>query len=105
LNPGAFAAPRGLTFGNAGRNALNNPNRVNFDMAILKDFKIRERQTLEFRVEAFNIFNHTQFRVYDSLLGNRANNTISCYGGPNASYSAAAGDGVDCLTGSALLRN
>ena len=31
-NPSEFVAPRGLTFGDAGRNFLNNPSRLNFDM-------------------------------------------------------------------------
>jgi hypothetical protein len=103
LNAGAFAAPRGLTFGDAGRNALNNPGRTNFDVALLKTFKFTEARLLEFRAEAFNVFNHTQFRIYNPNLGNRANNTVSCYGGPASLYSAAGGDGVDCLTGSAFL--
>jgi hypothetical protein len=103
LNPGAFAAPTGLTFGDAGRNALNNPSRLNFDMALLKHIKVRESSELEVRLETFNTFNHTQFRIYDSNLGNQANNTVNCYGGAAAGYSAAGGDGVDCLTGSAFL--
>jgi len=103
LNPGAFVAPRGLTFGDAGRNALNNPSRLNFDTALLKHIRIREGSELELRLEAFNVFNHTQFRIYNSNLGNQANNIISCYGGPSSGYSAAGGDGADCLTGSAFL--
>ena len=31
FNPGAFAQPQGLTFGNAGRNILRNPSRTNVD--------------------------------------------------------------------------
>jgi hypothetical protein len=103
LNPGAFVAPQGLTFGDAGRNYLNNPGRVNFDVALLKHVRVRESSELELRLEAFNVFNHTQFRIYDSNLGNQANNTVNCYGGAASGYSAAGGDGVDCLTGSALL--
>ena len=34
-------------------------------MTLLKHFKIRESGQLEFRAEAFNVFNHTQFRIYD----------------------------------------
>jgi len=102
-NPAAFTAPRGLTFGDAGRNVLNNPHRVNFDIALLKNFKVKESMNLEFRVEAFNVFNHTQFRIYNPNLGSTGSNTIGCYGGPNANYSAAGGDGVDCLTGSSFL--
>jgi hypothetical protein len=103
LNPGAFAAPGGLTFGDAGRNALNNPSRLNFDMALLKHIKVREHSQVELRLETFNTFNHTQFRIYDSNLGNQANNTVSCYGDASVGYSAAGGNGTDCLTGSAFL--
>jgi len=103
LNPGAFIAPRGLTFGNAGRNSLNNPGRWNWDVALLKQTPIGEHVNTEFRVEAFNIFNNTQFRIYNPTLGNQAQNTVSCYGGSVAYYSAAGGDGTDCLTGSSFL--
>jgi len=60
-NPCAFAAPRGLTFGNAARNILHVPRRTNFDMSLLKNFKFNESTALEFRAEAFNLFNHTQW--------------------------------------------
>ncbi len=102
-NPSQFVAPRGLTFGDAGRNFLNNPGRVNFDMALLKHFKIREAGELEFRAEAFNIFNNTQFRIYDpDNPGSSGNNIISCYAGP--SYSAGfKGGGADCVTGASFL--
>jgi hypothetical protein len=57
-NPAAFAPPRGLTFGTAGRNILRNPNRINFDMSLYKHFMIKENMGFEFRAEAFNVFNH-----------------------------------------------
>ena len=103
LNPGAFVAPEGLTIGDAGRNSLNNPSRWNFDMSLFKNFRIREEQSLQFRAEAFNVFNHTQFEIYNPIRRNQANNTIDCYGGAATGYSAAGGDGTDCLTGSAFL--
>ncbi len=104
-NPGAFVAPQGLTFGNAGRNFMRNPSRINFNMALLKHFKaFHERSDIEFRLEAFNIFNHTQFRIYDpSHPGNTGNNVINCYGGESSGYSAAGGGGTDCLTGNSFL--
>jgi hypothetical protein len=97
-NPAAFSAPVGLTFGNAGRNFMNNPSRLNFDVALLKHFKITEGSNLEFRAEAFNVFNHTQFRIYDPDKGNTGSNTITCYGGPDNS----AGD-PSCLAGNSFL--
>jgi hypothetical protein len=102
-NASAFAAPRGLTFGNAGRNVMNNPSRLNFDMTLFRTMKVHESTNLEFRAEVFNVFNHTQFRVYDpsTNFGNGANNTISCYGVEN--FNAAGDPGSDCLTGNAFL--
>lgn len=102
-NPSQFVAPRGLTFGDAGRNFLNNPSRLNFDMSLLKHFKIRESGELEFRAEAFNIFNHTQFRIYDpDNPGSTGNNIVSCYAGPY--YSAGfQGSSADCVTGASFL--
>jgi hypothetical protein len=82
---------------------LRNPLRFNTDVALLKHFKVSENSSMEFRLETFNIFNNTQFRIYDPTLGNQANNTINCYGGPGSGYSGAGGDGTNCLTGSAFL--
>jgi hypothetical protein len=108
-NPAAFVAPRGLTFGDCGRNSMHNPKRTNFNISLLKHFKVfNDRRDIEFRAEGFNIFNHTQFRIYDpSHPGNTGNNVIGCYGTASTfyvnSYSAAGGGGVDCLTGNSFL--
>jgi hypothetical protein len=103
LNPNQFVAPRGLTFGDAGRNFLNNPNRLNFDMSLVKHFVLHEGSEIEFRAEAFNVFNHTEFRIYDANLGNTGSNTISCYGGPDYSAGYYFPGGTDCLTGNSFL--
>lgn len=103
-NPGAYVAPRGLTFGSCGRNSLNNPRRTNFNLSFLKHFKVLGERDIEFRAEGFNIFNHTQFRISDpSHPGNTGNNVIGCYGAARADYSAAGGGGPDCLTGNSFL--
>jgi len=60
-NPGAYAQPTGLTFGDSGRDSLIGPGRLNFDMGIFKHFQMRESLALEFRAEAFNVFNHPQW--------------------------------------------
>ena len=102
-NPSDFVAPRGLTFGNAGRNFLNNPARLNFDMTLAKHIKVTESSEIEFRMEAFNVFNHTQFRIYDpDNPGSSGNNVASCYAGPLYSAGFSAG-GVDCVTGASFL--
>lgn len=43
------------------RRYFSGPGILNTDMALLKDTKIRENENLEFRAEAFNVFNHAQF--------------------------------------------
>jgi hypothetical protein len=101
LNPGAFAAPRGLTFGDSGRNYLRNPSRVNFNMSLFKHFKPKKNLAIEFRVEAYNVFNHTQFRITDPANpGNTGNNVINCYGTQTELYSAGA---TSCLAGNSFL--
>jgi hypothetical protein len=61
FNCAAFVQTQGLTFGDSGRNSLNNPRRTNFDMSIYKVFKPTEQIAVQFRAEAFNVFNHTQW--------------------------------------------
>ena len=67
-NPCAFAHPQGLTFGDAGRNVLRIPRTTNFDMSLMKNFKIKESMGFQFRAEAFNIFNHTQWNGVNNDL-------------------------------------
>lgn len=78
-NSDAFAAPRGLTYGNAGRNIFALPSRINFDMGLFKTFAMRENMHFEFRAEAFNVFNHTQWSGV---------NNSSCYGAAACSGSS-----------------
>jgi len=63
VNPAAFAFPATHVEGNAGRNTIEVPGINNWDASLFKNFKIGERFTTQLRLEAFNIFNHTQFGV------------------------------------------
>jgi hypothetical protein len=47
--------------GNLGRNALVGPSLRNFDLSLFKNFHPRESLNVQFRMEAFNIFNHANF--------------------------------------------
>ncbi|HYM77895.1 MAG TPA: carboxypeptidase regulatory-like domain-containing protein [Candidatus Dormibacteraeota bacterium] len=78
-NTNAYTAPVGLTFGNVGRNVLTNPRRTNFDMALFKHLAIRESLAFEFRAEAFNVFNHTEWSNMaggGGSAGGDGNNTL-----------------------------
>ena len=48
-------------YGNLGRNVFHGPGILNTDLSISKRTNLTERQSLTFRAEAFNFFNHTQF--------------------------------------------
>jgi len=84
LNPACFAAtpavPNSLQdptstatnvpvtgFGNVPRNAFRGPFQQNWDFAIGKHFKMFERHSLDFRVDAFNVLNHPSFRQPGSV--------------------------------------
>ena len=66
----AFSTPAPYTYGNAGRNTLVGPGRTNFDTSLFKTFPIHEQMVLQFRVEAFNVFNHPQFGYPIATVGN-----------------------------------
>jgi len=64
------------------------------------------RGDLEFRAEAFNIFNHTSSASTSSPSGNTGNNIIGCYGPQSSQYSVDfAGDSSNqsCLSGVAFM--
>jgi hypothetical protein len=61
FNVAAFAVPSVYTYGNAGRHVLRGPGFANWDLSMLKNFRFTERISLQFRAEAFNAFNHSQF--------------------------------------------
>ena len=62
------------TPGNARRRFFYGPGLDNYDMAVMKTVPLTESKSLQFRVEAFNVFNHTQFFGPASVNGN-INNT------------------------------
>jgi hypothetical protein len=60
FNTAAFAKQPAGTYGNAGRNVLRGPGAWDLDVALSRTFPIRERVKLNFRWEAFNVFNHAR---------------------------------------------
>jgi hypothetical protein len=71
LDPSAFALPAVGAFGDLGHNAVRGPGRDNWNLSLFKNFVFSETRgsRLEFRVETFNTWNHTQFNQVSSNLG------------------------------------
>ena len=61
FNPCAFDIPKG--YGNFGRNSLRSSNVVNVDFSVFRKFKFGESKELQFRAEAFNVFNFANLGV------------------------------------------
>lgn len=56
-------------FGNLGRNAIIGPGFNNVDFSVLKNTKLTERLRLQFRAEAFDLFNHPSFGQPGRVVG------------------------------------
>jgi hypothetical protein len=61
--------------GNSGYNSLRGPAGFYSDLSVTKDIPIGERVKAQFRMDAFNIFNHP---VYAFSGNNGANNCVDC---------------------------
>jgi Carboxypeptidase regulatory-like domain len=65
FNASSFCAPpligNGTGYGNSGVGVILGPGQFNWDISLVKMTKISERQSLQFRTEFFNAFNHPQF--------------------------------------------
>ena len=69
FNTAAFAFPAPGTFGNAGRNILEGPGFESVNVSLVKNTNFTETVKLQFRAEAFNLFNHPNFNLPDNFLG------------------------------------
>jgi len=66
FNSAAFATPAVDTWGNLGRNIGRGPGYYEIDTALEKEVPLTEQLKLEFRAEAFNLFNHPIYGDPDS---------------------------------------
>jgi hypothetical protein len=76
FNPSAVSAPAGTQlFGDARRNSLRGPGFGQFDLAAHKSFALQERFNAEFRIEAFNVLNATNYISPTANIGTINSNT------------------------------
>jgi hypothetical protein len=95
LNPAAFANPPIETVtGNLGAVNLAGPGSLQFDMALSRMFRLREKATLQARFEAFNVLNTVNFSTPVATLksGNFGQITSDIRGSQTGGLVANTGD-------------
>ena len=69
FDPTAFSEVTPGTFGNLQRNAVRRAGSNNFDISLFKNIPFGESALVQFRAEAFNALNHTQWTGYRATFG------------------------------------
>jgi hypothetical protein len=67
-----YSFPVAGSIGNSGRNGFRGPHFTNVDSSLVKRVKITEQQSVTFRAEAYNLFNHPNFGGLNTNLNNLA---------------------------------
>jgi len=98
FNPAAFALPVGNSNGNASKTSVRNPGVNNNDLVAAKRFSLKsEQRYFQFRWEAYNVFNHTQYSSintsakYDLVTGAQTN---AAFGNVNGTRTPRVMQGV-----------
>ena len=83
------------TFGNSGKNILRAPRLFNTDFWAIKNTKLAERASLQFRAEFFNFFNNVNFGGPNATVTNANFGRITSAGSPRI---IQGGDETDLLS-------
>jgi len=72
FNTSVFSQPVTYSFGNTSRTLpdVRGPGTYNWDLSLFKNFRVSEGLNLQFRAEAFNLFNRVQFGLPDQNFAN-----------------------------------
>ena len=81
LNPAAFRAPAAGGYGSLVNNSLIGPGRFNVDMGVVRSIRVGGERQVQFRAEAFNVFNRVN-----------VNNPVSALNSPNFGLITSAAD-------------
>jgi hypothetical protein len=69
FNPNAYAPPADGTFGNSRRAEFRQPGRNQTDLSLSKNWTFNRTQRIQFRADAINAFNHTQWLADPNAAG------------------------------------
>ena len=77
FNTSAFVPQTNFTYGNAPRNIVTGPGISNFDASIIRNFRLGGAKSLQFRLEAFNLFNQPVWQDPNMNVTNPLYGTIN----------------------------
>lgn len=77
---GACANPNGTSFGDAGRNTIEGPGQITFDMNVNKIITIKESRALELRLQAANVFNTAHFAAINAIVNSLTYGEVTSVG-------------------------
>jgi trimeric autotransporter adhesin len=87
FNTGAFCVPgatcvnpAGVTFGDAGRNTIEGPGSIIFNMSINRSIPIKESRNLDLRFTANNVFNHVNFANINTAVNSETFGEVTSVG-------------------------
>jgi trimeric autotransporter adhesin len=74
------ANPSGSSFGDAGRNIIEGPGQMTFDMNLAKIITIKESRALELRIQAANVFNTAHFTAINTIVNSLTYGEVTSVG-------------------------
>ena len=90
FNTEAFLPPEKMVqgrFGDSGRNILIGPGYSQWDISVMKNFRLTEKMNMQFRTESFNTFNHASFTGINTTV------RFDSAGKPTQNYGAVTSSG------------
>lgn len=87
VNPNSFSLPTGDNSGDAPRNFVRGFGVWQMDIAARKNFPIGERLKVQFRAEAFNVFNHPNFGIVNATYCSPSAGTGCTFGQATATLA------------------
>lgn len=68
LNPAAYTRPAPGRWGNAGRNSITGPGQFTLNASLGRTFRLRDRVSLDVRVDSTNALNHVSFLSWNTTI-------------------------------------
>lgn len=68
LNPAAYAQPAAGSWGNAARSSITGPSTFLMNTSLARTFQLKDRYSMDFRLDATNVLNHVTYRAWDTIV-------------------------------------